>query len=65
MEALRKGEGEDQGREQHGQERVTVPPFWMAPALALGRKHLCPVDTHILCCALHALPDLGEKLPFL
>ena len=34
--------------------------LWLALASALGRKHLCPVDTHILCCALNALPDLGR-----
>lgn len=29
---LRKGEGEDGGREEHGQERVTGPLFWLGPA---------------------------------
>ena len=53
-----RGQGEEGGREEHGQERVTVPPFWLALASALGRKHLGPVDTHILCCALNALPHL-------
>lgn len=44
-----RGEGES-GRGGPGQERVT-PPLWLAlpPPLALGRKHLCPTDTHILC----------------
>ena len=51
---------EEGGREEHGQERVTVPPFWLALASALGRKHLCPVDTRILCRALNVLPDLGR-----
>ena len=53
-----RGQGEEGGREEHGQERVTVPPFWLVLASALGRKHLGPVDTHILCCALNALPHL-------
>lgn len=35
-------------------------PFPHRLASGLGRKHLCPVDTHILCCALHALSDLGR-----
>lgn len=54
------GGGEGWWWEEHGQERVTVPPFWLTLASALSRKHLCPADTRILCCALNALPDLGR-----
>lgn len=45
----KRGEGES-GRGGPGQERVT-PPLGLAlpPPLALGRKHLCSTDTHILC----------------
>lgn len=55
----RRGKGES-GRGGPGQERVT-PPLWLAlpPPLALGRKHLCPTDTHILCRALDGFPDSG------
>lgn len=54
-----RGKGES-GRGGPGQERVT-PPLRLAlpPPLALGRKHLGPTDTHILCRALDRLPDLG------
>lgn len=46
--SLGRREGES-GRGGSGQERVT-PPLGLAlpPPLALGRKHLCPMDTHIL-----------------
>lgn len=53
-----RGKGES-GRRGCGQERVS-PPLWLAlpPLLALGRKHLCSLDTHILPQALDVLPDL-------
>lgn len=58
----RRGSGED-GKGRPARKGLPLPPGGGAPAIpqlqAPGRKHLCPLDTHILCCDLPTLPELS------